>query len=810
MLELGQPNHPYDLAKVAGATLRVRRAADGETLTTLDDVERTLTADDLLICDGDDRPVGIAGIMGGADCEISATTTDVLLEMAWFDPTSISRTLAPPRPALGGVGPLREGLRPGGHRAGRRPLLPAGRRDLRRHHRARSRSTCAARCPTARRCGSAPPGSTPSSAPTSPPAGIAALLDPIGFAADGASATTTTVAVPTWRYDSATEIDVDRGGRPPPRLPQHPEPRAHRAPRRAGLTAVQHERRARAPAAVRPRPGRGAAAAVPRPGPAGRRRPRPDGHRAGQPAGGRGVRPAHRAAARAWSAAVAHNHARRQLGIGVWEIGHVFLPPPDGQVLPDEREHVAVVLAGREAPAAVEVVAGAGRAARASSSPSVAQRRARPGCTPPAAAEVLVDGVVGRHRRRDRPGRARPPRHRRAGRLPRGRPRRPATTRPAAATPTARSAGSRPATSTWPSRCPTTCRPSTSSGRSPRPTRWCGRSACSTCTGAPASPTGTGAWPSPCASRPSDRTLTDAEVAEVRARAHRRGRGRLRRHPPRLSLGYRGGHVRHRAARVHGPGRPHHARGGLGAVRPARAAACPRTPPPWSSRHRRGGRGRARRGAWPGPPPPEDGAGRVLGRVARRPWPRCAATGAFGPPAPWARSPGCSAATAACPRRRSSRRGRTGRGVVGDRQDDRGNHGRPWQALCLWSTEVIDGFRRRGPPARPGPGRREHHRSPGIDWERIAPGRAAPHRRRARRGVVLRRARAARTATGSRRPLRPHAPPPRPRSAGSTPPCCSPAPSTWAARSCWSPTPDALTAGQRCRAGARAAMAARS
>ncbi|MEO6629584.1 MAG: hypothetical protein ABIP03_13580, partial [Aquihabitans sp.] len=54
-------------------------------------------------------------------------------------------------------------------------------------------------------------------------------------------------------------------------------------------------------------------------------------------------------------AAVGHNHARRQLGIGIWEIGHVFLPAPDGQVLPDEREHVAVVLAGREAPAAVEI-----------------------------------------------------------------------------------------------------------------------------------------------------------------------------------------------------------------------------------------------------------------------------------------------------------------------------------------------------------------------------------------------------------------------------------------------------------------------
>lgn len=92
MLEMGQPNHPYDLAKVAEHTLGVRRARDGESMVTLDDVSRSFTTDDLLIVDGADRAVGIAGIMGGADCEISSATTEVLLEMAWFDPTSISRS----------------------------------------------------------------------------------------------------------------------------------------------------------------------------------------------------------------------------------------------------------------------------------------------------------------------------------------------------------------------------------------------------------------------------------------------------------------------------------------------------------------------------------------------------------------------------------------------------------------------------------------------------------------------------------------------------------------------------------------------
>ena len=92
MLELGQPNHPYDLSKVAGPGFRVRVARDGEVLTTLDDIERRLTVEDLLICDGDDVPVGLGGIMGGAASEIDEATSDVLLEMAWFHPIGIVKS----------------------------------------------------------------------------------------------------------------------------------------------------------------------------------------------------------------------------------------------------------------------------------------------------------------------------------------------------------------------------------------------------------------------------------------------------------------------------------------------------------------------------------------------------------------------------------------------------------------------------------------------------------------------------------------------------------------------------------------------
>ena len=66
----------------------------GETMTTLDDVERTFTTDDLLICDGEDTPIGIAGIMGGASSEIHEGTTTVALEMAWFEPGGVARTAA--------------------------------------------------------------------------------------------------------------------------------------------------------------------------------------------------------------------------------------------------------------------------------------------------------------------------------------------------------------------------------------------------------------------------------------------------------------------------------------------------------------------------------------------------------------------------------------------------------------------------------------------------------------------------------------------------------------------------------------------
>ncbi len=90
LIGLGQPLHAFDRAKLTGAIV-VRRAAAGETLRTLDGVERTLDPEDLVIAD-DTGAIALAGVMGGASTEISAQTTDIVLEAAHFDPISVART----------------------------------------------------------------------------------------------------------------------------------------------------------------------------------------------------------------------------------------------------------------------------------------------------------------------------------------------------------------------------------------------------------------------------------------------------------------------------------------------------------------------------------------------------------------------------------------------------------------------------------------------------------------------------------------------------------------------------------------------
>jgi phenylalanyl-tRNA synthetase beta chain len=91
LLELGQPLHAFDYDLIEGRKIIVRAAGDGEVITTLDGVERKLSPEDLLICDGK-RPVALAGVMGGANTEVSAGTKNILLESAYFDPSTIRKT----------------------------------------------------------------------------------------------------------------------------------------------------------------------------------------------------------------------------------------------------------------------------------------------------------------------------------------------------------------------------------------------------------------------------------------------------------------------------------------------------------------------------------------------------------------------------------------------------------------------------------------------------------------------------------------------------------------------------------------------
>lgn len=91
LMELGQPLHAFDLERLGGGEVRIRCAAAGERIRTLDGIERTLRADDLVIADAA-VPVALAGVMGGEESEVSEGTTEIFLECALFDPRAVRRT----------------------------------------------------------------------------------------------------------------------------------------------------------------------------------------------------------------------------------------------------------------------------------------------------------------------------------------------------------------------------------------------------------------------------------------------------------------------------------------------------------------------------------------------------------------------------------------------------------------------------------------------------------------------------------------------------------------------------------------------
>jgi phenylalanyl-tRNA synthetase beta chain len=346
MLELGYPNHAFDLSKVNGAELIIRSALEGEQLVTLDGIERTLEAADGVIADGTGSAISLAAVMGGATTEISDSTTDVLLEMAWWNPPRIARTAR----RLG----LRSEASARFERGTDPEIIPIAMlrfADLLGD----SGATLA-------------PGMVDAAGvlPTSDPVTLrvarmnkllgteittdeaTAHLERIGFAVTPAGEDLT-VTIPSFRPDTATEIDViEEVARHHgyANIPTSVPPSAQTG----SLTDRQRDRRTIRGALV----GLGASEAMPLPFLAPG-----DVERAG--ISDPGVAVANPLAAEesimrsslrpGLLKAVAYNESHRNAGVSLFEIGKIWAG--DAQD-PDEREQLALLVAGVEAPGAVE------------------------------------------------------------------------------------------------------------------------------------------------------------------------------------------------------------------------------------------------------------------------------------------------------------------------------------------------------------------------------------------------------------------------------------------------------------------------
>jgi phenylalanyl-tRNA synthetase beta chain len=351
MLELGQPNHPYDLTRLPGGGLLVRKGRTGETVTTLDDVERPVGPDDCLICDAEGSPVGIGGVMGGASSEIAASTTSVLLETAYFDPMSIARTARRLGLRTEASARFERGTDHGGIEravarfialagevAGARPVgglvdvrgkLPKTARPVVRTRRVNEI------------LGTALTGDD-----------VRHYLEPIGFECASARGGWR-VTIPSWRPDSELEIDVieevarHHGYSNIPRtVPLSPEV--------GRLTHYQRDRRQ--VREILAGAGLSEAWTTAFLG-------APDLEKAGLPAEAVHVtNPLDQAEPLLRPSllpgmlrAIATNARHQNPNVALFEVGRVFGPPAGGDVLPVEREFVAVALAGGNAGDAVRV-----------------------------------------------------------------------------------------------------------------------------------------------------------------------------------------------------------------------------------------------------------------------------------------------------------------------------------------------------------------------------------------------------------------------------------------------------------------------
>ncbi|MAL66313.1 MAG: phenylalanine--tRNA ligase subunit beta [Acidimicrobiaceae bacterium] len=391
MLELGQPNHTFDLATIPDGRLNIRRARDGETLVTLDDIERLLETNDGVITDESDTIISLAGVMGGATTEISNSTTEVLLEMAWWDPPSISRTVKRLNLPSEASTRFRRGADWGDNidRAMRRFIQLAAESGI-----------------TAVSGFVDVPGTTPDRTPVPVRVAkvngllgteltaddMAAHLISIGFEVTMAG-DTLHVVVPTWRWDTATETDIaEEVGRMfgyeniPRTVPKGDDP--------GGLSQYQKDRRLVREVLL----GTGCDETLPMPFLAPG-----DLAKAGLPEDGVTLtNPLHAEESVLRTSllpgqlkAIAYNQSHRNPDVRFFEIDHVFLPAAEGEILPDEREHLAVAIAGEEAPAAVAVLDALDRALAL---PNVHLSPSSPaGLHPTRSAEVIIAGRTRGH-----------------------------------------------------------------------------------------------------------------------------------------------------------------------------------------------------------------------------------------------------------------------------------------------------------------------------------------------------------------------------------------------------------------------------
>ena len=370
MLELGQPSHAFDLDSINRNTLAVRMARDGEQLVTLDGETRTLSAQDGLIVGSEDEPLSLAGVMGGASTEISEATKTALIEAAWWDPMTISRTSR------------RLGLRSEASARFERGVDPeiAELALLRFAELAAQVGTASLAPGTV-----IAKGSEPASLPVRVRVNrvnamlgteladeeIAGLLEPMGFEVGGPDGEggefDLSVSIPSWRLDCATEIDiVEEVGR------AHGYSRIAKVvplfDQRGGLSPSQQLRRKTADMLV----GMGLSEVMSLPFLAPedlRDEDRSDAIVVTNPLVSE--ESVMRQSLREGMTKIAsYNHARRIADARLFEIGHVFSAEfpqvfaggeglgergSEGGSLPQESEHIGVLLCGAEAGAAVEI-----------------------------------------------------------------------------------------------------------------------------------------------------------------------------------------------------------------------------------------------------------------------------------------------------------------------------------------------------------------------------------------------------------------------------------------------------------------------